>query len=602
MVNAAYPPSGNEALSPTGWPVQPDSATAAQGGWAAAAQGGWAAAAQGGWAAAARAGWAAGAQGGWAAVARAGWAAGAQGGWAAAAQAGWAGGTQSADATAPHVAIVGGGIAGLAAAFFLRDAPVRVTIFEGSPRIGGKLAVSEVAGIAVDEGAEAMLARRPEGIDLVGAVGMAGDLVNPGTTAAAIWTRGALHPLPGGQLMGVPGDLAALARSGVLSLPGLARAALDLVLPETSRASDVAVATHVGARFGNEVVDRLVEPLLGGVYAGRADELSFEATLPRLAAASRDHRTLTGAVRSALARSAPAGPAPAWPVPAGSRPDARAPAGPVFTTIAGGLGTLPAAVAAAACAQVRTGTAVRELRRGQAGWQLTVGSADNPECVQADAVVLAVPARPASRLLRAEVPAAGTPLGEIEYASMAIVTLAFPRAAFPARLRGSGYLVPAVDGRAVKAVTFSTVKWPHLAAHQNATRAADGGPQLEAVRCSIGRLGEEQVLQRSDEELVALARRELAAAVGAGGEPAGSRVTRWGGALPQYTVGHTSRVARIRAAVGAQPGLAVCGAAYDGLGIPACIATARQAAAQVLEYVGRRRAGRAEGGEADGGE
>jgi protoporphyrinogen/coproporphyrinogen III oxidase len=488
-------------------------------------------------------------------------------------------------ASMPHVAIVGGGIAGLAAAFFMRDAPVRVTVFEGSPRIGGKLSVSEVAGVAVDEGAEAMLARRPEGIDLVGAVGLADELVSPGTTAAGIWTRGALHPLPAGQLMGVPGDLAALARSGVLSIPGLARAGLDLVLPATARDNDVSVARQVGARFGHELVDRLVEPLLGGVYAGRADKLSFEATLPGLAAASRDHRTLTGAARSALA---------------GPRRDAGTGQRPVFRTLSGGLGTLPEAVASAARAQVRTGATVRELRRGPGGWQLTVGSADDPECVPADAVVLAVPARPASRLLRAEVPAAGTLLGEIEYASVAIVTLAFPAAAFPRRPRGSGYLVPAVDGRAVKAVTFSTVKWPHLLAHQDPAHRAEG-TQVEAVRCSVGRAGEERVLQRSDDELVALARRELAAAVGVGGEPAGSRVTRWGGSLPQYTVGHTVRVARIRAAVADQPGLAVCGAAYDGLGIPACIATARQAAAQVLEHVARRGAGR-RAGRADGGQ
>ncbi len=486
----------------------------------------------------------------------------------------------------PHVAIVGGGIAGLAAAFFMRDAPVRVTVFEGSPRIGGKLSVSEVAGVAVDEGAEAMLARRPEGIDLVGAVGLAGELVSPGTTAAGIWTRGELHPLPAGQLMGVPGDLAALARSGVLSIPGLARAGLDLMLPATARDNDVSVARHVGARFGHELVDRLVEPLLGGVYAGRADKLSFEATLPGLAAASRDHRTLTGAARSALT---------------GPRRDAGTGQRPVFRTLTGGLGTLPEAVASAACAQVRTGATVRELRRGPGSWQLTVGSADDPECVQADAVVLAVPARPASRLLRAEVPAAGILLGEIEYASVAIVTLAFPGAAFPRRPRGSGYLVPAVDGRAVKAVTFSTVKWPHLLAHQDPTHQAEEGAQVEAVRCSVGRVDEEQILQRSDGELVALARRELAAAVGVGGEPAGSRVTRWGGSLPQYTVGHTVRVARIRAAVADQPGLAVCGAAYDGLGIPACIATARQAAAQVLEHVARRGASRG-AGRADGGQ
>ncbi len=483
-----------------------------------------------------------------------------------------------------HVAVVGGGIAGLAAAYFLKDAAVRVTLFESSPRIGGKLAVSEIAGIQVDEGAEAMLARRPEGTELAAAVGLGDQLVSPGTTAAAIWTRGALRPLPGGQVMGVPGDLAALARSGLLSGPGLARSWLDLILPATRHDHDVAVAARVGARFGPEVVDRLVEPLLGGVYAGRADDLSFEATLPGLAAAARSHRTLRGAARSVLAAAAADAAAQRRGV-AGGRPPGLAQ--PVFTTLAGGLGTLPEAVAAASAARVRTAATVRELRRAADGWRLTVGSADTTggavEYVSADAVVVAVPARPASRLLRAEAPAAAAALGEIEYASMAIVTLAFPREAFGQRPRGSGYLVPAVDGRAVKAVTFSTVKWPHLLA-----RPGDGAA-CEAVRCSVGRIGEEQVLQRPDDDLVALARSELAEALGVAGRPVAARVSRWGGALPQYSVGHIARVARIRAAVAAQRGLGVCGAAYDGLGIPACIATAEQAAAQVLGYLEARR-------------
>ena len=490
-----------------------------------------------------------------------------------------AGTASGGDGASAHVVIVGGGIAGLAAAYFLRDAPAQVTLLEGSQRIGGKLAVSEIAGIQVDEGAEAMLARRFEGTDLVRAVGLGGELVTPGTTAAAIWTRGALRPLPAGQMMGVPGDFAALARSGVLSGPGIARAALDLVLPATRHEGDVAVARLVGARLGREVVDRLVEPLLGGVYAGRADELSFEATLPGLAAAAGDHRTLTGAARSLLAKAKTA--------------EQR----PVFTTLAGGLGTLPGAVATASGAKIRTGATVRELRRTPDGWRLAVGSAENPEYLDADAVVLAVPARPAGRLLRADVPAAGAALGEIEYASMAIVTLAFPRGAFPRPVRGSGYLVPAVDGHAVKAVTFSTVKWPHLTAADGRGRISGDVADCEAVRCSIGRIGEEQVLQRSDEDLARLARDELAAAVGVSGQPVAARVTRWGGALPQYTVGHQDRVARIREAVAAQPGLAVCGAAYDGLGIPACIATARRAVSQVVAYLTQRVGARAGEGE-----
>ncbi|MFY9933034.1 MAG: protoporphyrinogen oxidase [Streptosporangiaceae bacterium] len=473
----------------------------------------------------------------------------------------------------PHVVIVGGGIAGLAAGFFLRDEPVRVTVLEGSPRLGGKLSVSEIAGVAVDEGAEALLVTRPEGTALIAEAGLADQRVAPGTTSSAIWTRGAFRPLPRRQFMGVPSDLAELAGSGVLSEAGIARAAQDLELPPTPRDGDVPVARYVGARLGDEVVDRLVDPLLGGVYAGRSAELSFEATMPALAAASRQHRSLAQAVQSLL----PARPSSAAGTGTG---------GSVFTTLTAGLGTLPAYLAKTSGAAVRTSAMVRALGPAGPGWRLTAGSAAEPEWVDADAVILAVPAWPAGRLL-AGVPgasAAGAALGEFAYASMAIVTLAYPRSAFPApglAAQGrSGYLVPAVDGRAVKAVTFSTVKWPHLASELQA-----GAEPLEIVRCSVGRIGEEALLQRAEDELAGLAAAELAEATGVRGSPAATRVTRWGGALPQYTVGHLERVAGIRAAVGAQPGLAVCGAAYDGVGIPACVATARAAATQTMTFL-----------------
>ncbi len=381
--------------------------------------------------------------------------------------------------------------------------------------------------------------------------------------------------------MGVPADLSELESSGILSGAGLARARDDLRLPPTARDGDVPVASYVGARFGRELVDRLVDPLLGGVYAGRSDELSFEATLGGLAQASRQHRSLAEAAESLL-------PAPG-----------AAPAGPVFTTLADGLGTLPAAVAARSGATVRTGAMTRELARtakgersgtgpgergggpGAGGWRLTIGPTRAPEWLDADAVILAVPATPASRLLAGlpgAAPAAAA-LGEIDCASMAIVTLAYRAGAFGLRPEGSGYLVPAVDGRAVKAVTFSTVKWPHLRA---------GAADVDIVRCSVGRIGEEALLQRDDGELASIAAADLAAATGVRGAPADVRVSRWGGALPQYAVGHRERVARIRAAVATQPGLAVCGAVYDGIGIPACIASARLAADQVLAYLESR--------------
>ncbi|MDN3355096.1 protoporphyrinogen oxidase [Actinomadura sp. DC4] len=468
--------------------------------------------------------------------------------------------TEWSDTDAPsraHVAVVGGGIAGLTAAYHAALGGARVTLLEGSPDVGGKLRVSEIAGLAVDEGAEAMLARRPEALELVRELGLGDRLAYPGTTSAAIWSRGALHAMPAGHIMGVPADLGALARSRVLSAAGLARVPLDLVRPATPRGEDVSVAELIGARVGSEVVDRLVEPLLGGVYAGRADDLSFEATMPGLADASRTRRSLITAAR-AVREAAPQA------------------SGPVFATLTGGLGGLAQALTARLVeldVTVRTATMVRELRRTPEGWRLTLGPTREPEPLDADAVILAVPARPARRLLGEEAPVAAAELARIEYASMAIVTLAYSGSAFPTQPTRSGYLVPAVESSGVKAVTFSTTKWPHL---------IDGAPGMVVIRCSIGRYGEEETLQRPDDELKAIAMTELARTTGVIELPVDVRVTRWGGALPQYSVGHLDRVARIRAAVAGAPGLAVCGAAYDGVGIPACVASARAAAARVL--------------------
>src|SRR5580693_9371627 len=474
----------------------------------------------------------------------------------------------TADATA-HVVVIGGGIAGLSAAFFLRDEPVRVTVLEGAPRLGGKLSASDVAGVAMDEGAEALLARRPEGIELISAVGLGGDLVPAGVTSSAIYTRGAMRSLPRRQFMGVPADLDELAATGVVSPEGVARAREEPARP--AGAGDASVTEYIGSRLGAEVVDRLVDPLLGGVYAGRSEDLSFRATLAPLAAAAQGHATLTGAAASLLPPAGAAG----QPAGAAAKP------APVFVSLTTGIGALPEAVAKASGADVRTNAMVRALERTATGWRLTVGSAAGPEYLDADAVILAIPAAPAARLLKDSAGEAAARLAEIPYASMAIVTLAFRAEALfqqqsPAQQR-SGYLVPAVDGRAVKAVTFSTLKWPHLAAQA----------PVHVVRCSVGRSGDVAVLQRDDEDLAALAAAELAGAIGITATPVARRVTRWGGGLPQYNVGHLDRVAAVRAAVAGRPGLAVAGAAYDGVGIPACVSTAKSAAAQVLAYLAR---------------
>ncbi|OIK06162.1 protoporphyrinogen oxidase [Streptomyces monashensis] len=451
-----------------------------------------------------------------------------------------------------HVVVIGAGIAGLAAAHRLLGRGARVTVLEAADRVGGKLLPGEIAGVRVDLGAESMLARRPEAVALAREVGLDERLQPPATATASLWTRGALRPMPKGHVMGVPGTAAAL--TGVLSDEGLARVERDADLPRTEVGDDVAVGEYVAARLGREVVDRLVEPLLGGVYAGDAYRISMRSAVPQLFQAARSHTSLTEAVREIQARAV------------GSRQT-----GPVFMGIEGGVGTLPLAVADAVRArggEIRTGTPVRELRReGDGGWRVVAGE----RVLRADAVVLAVPAPAAAHLLGAESPAAAAELRAIEYASMALVTLAYRRAGL--RLpEGSGFLVPPVDGRTIKASTFASRKWGWIARED---------PDVVVLRTSVGRHGETEILRRDDAALVEVSRHDLREATGLDAEPLRTRVTRWTDGLPQYPVGHHARVARIREHVAKLPGLAVCGAQYDGVGIPACIASAHAAVDQL---------------------
>jgi oxygen-dependent protoporphyrinogen oxidase len=455
----------------------------------------------------------------------------------------------------PLTAVVGGGIAGLAAAHALVQAGERVLVLEGSPAVGGKLRTEEVAGVAVDVGAEAMLNRRPEGVDLARAVGL--EVVHPDVVSPRLWTGGALRPLPR-SLMGVPLDLAGLEASGVLDDAALARVRAERGLPAEQVEGDVTVGDLVDRRFGPAVTDLLVEPLLGGVYAGHARALSARAAVPQLVGLAE---------RGSLLEQAAALPASY---------DA-----PVFAGLEGGLGSLPAALAASLVAsgraQVRTGATVRSLRRTDDGFTMIVGPTVAEEELSARRVVLAVPPAPAARLLEEVAPDAASGLGGIGTASVAVVTLAL-RAADALPHLGedtSGFLVPPVEGRAIKASTFSYAKWGWV--RRAGRGAGEREEDLVHLRTSLGRHGEEVALRASDEELLARSLVDLAAATGLGAHPVDTHVQRWGGGLPQYALGHLERVTRIRAAVAAVPGLAVCGAAYDGVGVPAVISSAQRA-------------------------
>ncbi len=441
-----------------------------------------------------------------------------------------------------RVAVVGAGIAGLTAAWELTRRGHDVVVLDGADRVGGKLLTGDVGGVQLDLGAESVLARRPEAVGLIEAVGLADRVQNPVTTTAGVWTRGEVRPLPP-TVLGVPADLDALAASGIVEEVQVQ------AVPVPSH--DVSVGDFVTARAGREVLQRLVEPLLGGVYAGHADVISLRAAAPQLFALGDDPVTSAVSARAAASGT---------------------PVTPVFAGIVGGVGTLPQALAERSGAEVRTGSTVRLVERSGDGWRLMVGPVGSVEEVLADAVVVATPAPATARLLAEVAPGAAFALAGIDYASVALVTVVLEE---QVELAGSGFLVPPVDGRFVKAATFSSNKWAWV---------ADSGRTV--LRASVGRAGESVALQMGDAELVERVLADLTEALGPLPDAADTHVQRWGGALPQYEVGHLDRVATVRSSVAGVRGLEVCGAAYDGVGIAAVVAGAQAAVSRLLDELG----------------
>lgn len=468
-----------------------------------------------------------------------------------------------------RIVIIGGGIAGLTAAWTLvqeRGFDSEVVIFESSGQLGGKLRLIEVEGQTLDGGAESLLALRPEATGLAKSIGLADDIVNPAITRASVLSYGQLRPLPDGLISGIPTDLRALAVSELLSAPGLLRVPLDHVLARTPIDGDISIGEYVGARLGREVVDRLVEPMLGGVYAGRADLLSLDMAMPALFRNAQRERSLLTAARETRAAGAPA---------------AGASRGPVFAGINGGVGRIPIKLAEQLAARgvvLETGVTVVGLRSepGDA-WRLLVSNGGQTQRVTADAVILAVPAPAAAKLLRGANPQVSKLLDTVSYASVALATLLYRPEQISSAVAGSGFLVPPIEGHSIKAATFSSRKWAWTKAQP-----------LFAARASFGRYGEPQVLQRDDAELAGLAASELHLLAGLPRTPVAFQVTRWGGSLPQYAVGHRGRMARARELLADTPGLSVCGAAYDGVGIAACIGSAQFAAGQAAAHLTER--------------
>jgi oxygen-dependent protoporphyrinogen oxidase len=457
--------------------------------------------------------------------------------------------------TAPSVVrdvvVVGGGIAGLAAAQRLAsaaDGEARITLLEAEERLGGKIRTETFGGRPLDVGAEALLARVPAGLELCGELGLAGDLVTPASDQAFVWSD-RLHPLPPRLLAGVPDGMRSVISSRILSPAGLARAGLDLIAPARPLEQDVSIGSLVRRRLGGQALERLVDPLLGGIHAGSCDELSVRAVAPQLEAAMRGSHGLVRGLRAL------------------SGAPRQAPAGPAFMTLSGGLAELVQALCGeleAAGVEQRTGTALAGLAPlpgGGARLALADGST-----LEARRVILALPAFAAAILLREPCPAAAAELEAIRYASVATIALSYPRSAFARALDGSGFLATRTPGRTITACTWSSVKWPHM------------GGETVLLKCSAGHARDARALELGDEALLGAVRADLAEAMGVHAAPIESRVFRFERALPQYAVGHLDRVARIEAAMGALPGVSLCGAAYRGVGVASCIRDGRAAA------------------------
>ncbi len=436
-----------------------------------------------------------------------------------------------------HVVVVGGGIAGLTAAHALvhqPDAP-RVTVIERDDGLGGKIRTTAFAGHSgIDEGPDAFLARVPHATALARLLGLGHDLTSPAVGRANVWWD-RMYAIPEGLLLGMPTDVFALARSGLIPWSGKLRAATEPFRRRTALDDD-SLGHYVRQRFGDAVHLRLVDPLVGSIYAADTDHFSL-AAVPQIA-------DLAGKARSVL-------------LAARKRPPATT--GPVFYAPRGGMGQLVDTLAAAVTnggGDIRTATAAESIERDGASWRIND--------TLADAVVLASPATATAALIGATAPDAAGLLRAIPTADVVLITMAVPAADWPEQLAGlSGYLVPKPQQRLVTAVSFGSQKWAHWAL-----------PHHQLLRISLGRDGL-PVMHLSDEQLIDAATTEVGKHLGIDLQPSAIRVSRWTGAFPQYRPHHAARVAEAERQLPA--GLALAGASYHGIGIPACVASATRA-------------------------
>lgn len=464
-----------------------------------------------------------------------------------------------------RVAIIGGGIAGLTAAHRLVDvAPTSydVHVFEASDRLGGKIASEVVDGIVVPTAPDAFLARRNEMRDLVHELGLGDQMVAPEASVAKLYRSGHLYALPP-SVLGIPTDLAAL--SGLISEAGIRRAEEDLSRPDDRPAGDESVGQLVRRRLGDEILEYIVDPLLGGINAGDSDRLSIFDGAPQIGELRAGHASLLTAARQVRASAESSTSCPSD--------------SPVFLSVRGGLDVVVERIGqileAAPNANVHLNTSIDRLGRPDAGsarWEITPAPEGDPDRRLFDDVIVATPAPISARLLGDVSVGAAQILGTVEYSSVALVVLVFAPETVTLDASISGVLVPRLEGLHLTAISVATNKWPEI---------DPAGRQV--LRVSVGRRDDPRWLGLDDDELTAVVLDDLAAVIGLDASPKAVLTTRWMDALPQYDVGHRDRVNAIEdMLLQDAPGVVLAGAALRGLGLPACVASGRDAADTVL--------------------
>lgn len=460
--------------------------------------------------------------------------------------------------------VLGAGVSGLSAAHFVRRRlghGHRVTVLESSDRPGGKVVTRAVAGLDVDTGPDSFLARAPALRALIDDLGLGRQVVEPMESGAYVWSRGRLRPLPPGAAFGLPERMWPLLRSGLLSPTGVVRAGLDLVLPSSAAPDDPSVRDVVVPRFGTEVYQRLVEPLLGGVHAGDPAVLSARSAVPEVAALAGQGRSLYLTMRRRRQGSAQR-----------SKPGVgRRPAAPLVS-LHGGMGRLVEALVDRLGSDVmETGVAVRSVTRGPGG-SVTV-STDSGD-IDAEHLIVATPAWAAADILEPTSPQAAELLRGIPYVGVANVTLAFARRDVPRLPPGTGFLVPPVERELIVGCSWLTSKWPHLAQDD-----------VVLVKSMVGRHGDDRWVEMTDDELVRDVRHDLHRMLGVDGEPVDVLIQRWPRSMPQYVVGHADRLAALDREMDALGGVHLTGAAYRGVGLAGCVAQAGAVAERIEQGV-----------------